>query len=1032
MYKHHQPYAVLRLLALLVFSLAVRSQAVAADNLWQPALVPPGRQISALQEIRPNNYRAFNLNHAALRARLDHVPRESGSATKGVTNELVLPMPDGSLARFQILESPVMAAELAAKFPGLKTYIGHGIDDPSASLRFDLTPAGFHGQVLSPNGAVYVDPYARGETNLYLTYYKRDYQRTTNGFQCLTPETATPSPMPQDATPAVSGAHLRTYRLACAADSEYVAFQSAPDPPNVPAGMAAIVTAVNRVTGIYETELAIRLILVANNDQLVFTNADTDPYTNGNASAMLTQNQTTIDSVIGDANYDVGHVFGTGMGGIASLGVACVSGQKARGVTGLPSPVGDAFYVDYVAHELGHEFGAHHPFNSTIGNCGGVNRYAATAFEPGSGSTIMAYAGICGSDNLQPHSDPYFHSVSLEEIIAFTTAGAGTNCAVVTSTGNNPPNVSAGPTHVIPSRSPFLMTGSGSDPDGNLLAYCWEERDLGAPQVLSDPDNGSSPLFRSFNPTNSASRMFPRLFDILNNTNTPGEKLPTTGRTMNFRVTARDNQIAGGGVNMADTQVIVDSASGPFVVTLPAAGAMWSGVETVTWNVAGTDGSPVNASTVNILLSTNGGITFPITLAANTPNDGSEELLLPDISTTQARIKVEAAGNIFFDISHGDFTITSSGPVPFVVWAGASLAHETCYPTNNAIDPNETVTINVALKNIGTANTTNLMVTLLSTNGVIFPGEPQNFGVVQAGGNSMVRPFTFIADGNCGGSITAVFQLQDGSADLGNMSKTFSLGTSTTNTQSFTNQTRIMIPGTDTQGPASPYPSDIYVSGITGLVTGVTVGLQGLSHSRVADVEILLVGPGGQTVLLMSNAGGSNGVNGVNLTFDDAATVQLPLYGQILSGTYLPTSGGSNIFDMPAPNPPYGATLSTFNGLDPNGDWFLYVYDDTTKKSGSLDQGWSLNLTTSNIVCSACGQSTNTTPVITGISVSGGAVTLAWTSITGRLYRVQSKTNLAGAWLDLPGDVIAPGASATKTDSSGPGTLKFYHIILLP
>jgi subtilisin-like proprotein convertase family protein len=1031
MLKHHQPNAVLGLVVLLIFALAFRAQA-AADDIWQPARVPPAPQTPALREIHPNKYRTFNLNHAALHARLGHVPRESGSAGKGSTNELIIPMPDGSLARFRILESPVMAPELAAKFPNLKTYVGHGIDDPAASLRFDLTPAGFHGQVLSPQGAVYVDPYARGETNLYLTYYKRDYQRTTSGFQCLTPETGTPIPMPQDATPLVSGTHLRTYRLACAADSEYVAFQSAPDPPNVPAGMAAIVTAVNRVTGIYETELAIRLVLVANNDQLVFTNADADPYTNNNASLMLNQNQTTIDTVIGDANYDVGHVFGTGVGGIASLGVACVSGQKARGVSGLPAPISDAFFVDYVAHELGHEFGAHHPFNSTIGSCGGVNRFATTAFEPGSGSTIMAYAGICGSDNLQPHSDPYFHSISLEEIIAYTTAGAGTNCAVVTSTGNTPPNVSAGPTHVIPSGTPFLLTGTGNDLDGNMLSFCWEERDLGPPQVLTDPDNGTSPLFRSFNPVNSSSRMFPKLSDILNSTNTPGEKLPTTSRTLNFRVTARDNQMGGGGVNMADTQVTVDSASGPFIVTSPAAGTMWSGVQTVTWNVAGSDGSPVNASMVNILLSTNGGITFPITLAANTPNDGSEDLLLPDISTTQARIKVEAADNIFFDISHGDFTITSSGPVPFVVWAGASLAHETCYPTNNAIDPNETVTINVALKNIGTADTTNLVVTLLSTNGVLFPDGPQNFGVVQAGSNSVVRPFTFMADGNCGDTITAMFQLQDGSADLGGLSTTFSLGTSVTNIQSFTNQTQIIIPDTGTEGPASPYPSDIYITGMTGLVTGVTVTLQGLSHWRVADVEVLLVGPGGQTVLLMSNAGGTNGVNGVDLTFDDATAAQLPLFSQIVSGTYQPTSGGSNTFDMPAPNPPYGATLSTFNGLDPNGDWFLYVYDDTTKKSGSLDQGWSLNLATSNIVCSVCGQSTNTTPVITDISVSGGAVTLAWTSITGRLYRVQANTDLTGSWVDLPGDVIANGSSATMTDSSGLATQRFYRVILLP
>lgn len=598
-----------------------------------------------------------------MRGQLIEAPLESAVTASGTEAVISLPMPDGSFARFLLVESPVMEPELAAKFPEIRTYVGQGVDDPSATIRADLTPHGFHAQVLSPRGAVYIDPYWIGASDYHISYYKSDLQRKDR-FECLTPPDVGLDAEELQSVIAGGGwdGDLRTYRLACATTGEYTTFHGG----TVALGLAAVVTAVNRVTGIYETEVGARLVLVANNNLLIYTNSATDPYTNSDGIAMLSQNQTAVNNVIGSANYDIGHVFSTGGGGVASLRAVCRS-FKAQGVTGLPSPIGDPFYVDYVAHEMGHQFGGNHTFNGTRGSCAG-NRNASTAYEPGSGSTIMPYSGICGLDNLQTNSDPYFHFASLDEIRAYITTSNGNTCPVRTPTGNSAPTVDAGLNYTIPAQTPFELTASGFDPDGDPLTYCWEERDLGPAAQLNAADDGQIPLFRSWTPTADPVRVIPRLSNLLNNTSSLAERLPVVSRIMDFRVTARDNVGGAGAFVEDDMQIVVTSAAGPFLVTAPNSPGILTAATTVTWNVANTDLAPVSAATVDIFLSVDGGFTYPHVLASATPNDGSQTVTLPDVVTSTARIKVRGTNNIFFDVSNANFSIqgctTATAPLP--------------------------------------------------------------------------------------------------------------------------------------------------------------------------------------------------------------------------------------------------------------------------------------------------------------------------------------------------------------------------------
>lgn len=668
--------------------------AVAVESLWRD-VQPDSIAARGERWVAPARGRTVELDLSGLRGLLQQAPMEGTTAPRASQVVLALPMPDGGFARFALVESPVMEAPLAAKYPNIRSYLGQGLDDRSATLRLDVNPKGFHAQVMSADGATYIDPYQVSDDRHYVVYTRQDFDGAGKQYVCGTHDIddhsdlrAAIGPVPNNP----AGSSLRTYRVAIASTSSYTnAFGG-----TVADGIAGLTTLVNRLNGVYEREIAMRMVLVANNDLIVYTNANVGPIGTSPSSPSLTI-QNTIDAAIGVNNYDLGHaVGGSGGGGaITPLGNVCGT-QKARGFTSLNPPRGDIFDIDFVAHELGHQLGGSHTWN---GCNGGGQWTASAAMEPGSGSTIMAYAGIC-PDNLQPNSDAYFHARSFTQIWNIMNNGGPGNgntvCGATAATGNDPPNLTAPANMTIPERTPFQLTATGSDPNGgDVVTYNWEQVDTGNQENLpgAGGNNGTAPLFRSFNASTSPTRVFPSIRYILDNANVapatislppaagnfrPGEVLPdpSTGtRVMNFRVTARDNRAGGGGLRHSDNvQVTAVADVGPFLVGNVSGTQTGGGNLAVTWTVANTDQAPVSTSQVNILISLDGGDTFQ-SLVAGTPNDGAHTVTLPNVATARARLRVEAAngtgitaGNTYFDITDSNFEINASGtPVTLTV-----------------------------------------------------------------------------------------------------------------------------------------------------------------------------------------------------------------------------------------------------------------------------------------------------------------------------------------------------------------------------
>lgn len=609
---------------------------------------------------------------------LNSVPKRSENITLKKLPIISLPLPTGKIMKFYIEEASIMHPKLQDKFPNIKSYIGYGVKDRSITLRFSVSPKEYHFSIYGPSFKQVSISQSTTNSNLYKVFYKKDLATKDQQpkFHCSFDPMIHKSNEEASTQPnrSINGdQNLREYRLAIACTGEYTSYHGGTSAD----AMAAINQTMTQVNAIYERDFSIKMVLVPNNDLLIYTDSSSDPFTNGNASLMIDENRDNTNLVIGSANYDIGHLFGTAGSGLAYLNGPC-GANKARAVSAIGNPIGDAFDVDYVCHEMGHQFGANHiQYNS-------CNRNNATAVEPGSGSTIMGYAGIC-SPNIQDNSDPYFNGINIEEIENFTTNGNGNSCPTNTNLGNNFPTVDAGLNYIIPHSTPFELIASANDVDGDELSFCWEQKDnTGSDTQPPTPTNSNGPLFRSYLPTLEPSRCFPKLENLIQNVSSAWEVLPSVGRTMNFTVTVRDNVLNNGLTAKDDVELTVNGSSGPFEVSSPNTAVQWltDETKTITWDVANTNLSPINCTGVDILLSIDGGYTYPITLASNIANDGAHDIIVPNQSTSFARIRINASNNIFFDISDMDFGINLP---PFPDYCTVSYNNNSC-STNDYID----------------------------------------------------------------------------------------------------------------------------------------------------------------------------------------------------------------------------------------------------------------------------------------------------------------------------------------------------------
>lgn len=656
-----------RYIYLLLLSISFLEMSAQSIDFWKPisnSSILQQRNQEAIYS--PEKFASFELDHGAMAKHLLSAPHEF--AEKDQEFILSLPMPDGRTRAFQVYYSPVMQEGIAKRFPNIRSYKGYAIDDKSTNVRFSVGPRGFWASIHGKNN-IYIDAAGENNHDQNIVYYTKDYREDISGYNLSCgmdpysileedlaenslfdlPEYPDEALEIRNTSELCDSVNLYTYRLALSCTGEWANAHGG----TVESALEDMVISVNRINQIYENEFSIRLLLIDENDKLIWLDSDTDPFPIANVGyELLGVNTSVLNNNVGMNSYDIGHVFTqscTDVGGVASLGSVCNNIRKGSAVTCHYFNNLNYIITNVTAHEMGHQFSAQHTFN----NCSG-NESAGSDYEPGGGTTIMAYCGLCGSNNVDYNCLENFHAHSVEQIRNFSRFGAGSLCAdVLESTNTNPVAVlEYEDGFTIPINTPFILEGSAYDCEGDEMTYSWEEWDLG-PQVQIGNPVEDVPIFTAMEPKDIPYRIFPEMSKIVNGFSNNSELLPSYTRPLNFRFIVRDNHENGGGTDWANVSFQADASAGPFQVSQPSSVKTYEVGEEIeiAWDVANTDVAPVNCKIVNIWLSKDGGYNYTKLLKYHTPNDGSEKVYLPNIESSLVRFKVEAADNIFFDIS---------------------------------------------------------------------------------------------------------------------------------------------------------------------------------------------------------------------------------------------------------------------------------------------------------------------------------------------------------------------------------------------
>lgn len=630
----------------------------------------------------------YKLDEAFLKEKLSSTLLNTG---KKNTVEITIPNMDGTFEKYTVWESSNFDAQLQAKYPEIRAYEGISNKDKKARIHFSVSPRGIQTMVLRADNASEFIESVDVSTDEYILFTAKNRGKGSLPLTCNTKEMALNQDL-KDKTAKITANNkvFKTLRLALSCTGEYAAFYGGTK-ENALEGMNATMT---RVNGVFNKDLALKLIIIANNDAVIYTNAATDPYSDASVGVKGAWNQevqTTLTNVIGENAYDIGHLFGASGGGgdAGCIGCVCEDSVKGRGYTSPADrkPQGDNFDIDFVSHEMGHQLGANHTFSYDIENAG-VN------VEPGSGSTIMGYAGITDDYDIQDHSDDYF---TYRSILQIQENLATKSCPVSTTLTNNPPTINAGTDYTIPFMTAFVLKGTGSDVDS--VTYCWEQNDsavsTSGSTSVAKPDKPDGPLFRSLPPSSTPVRYMPDLNIVLSgNLRSTWESVPSIARTLHFTLTGRDNAALGTAQTNTDEMTVnVRADMGPFVVTSQSKddiGWLHGTSQIITWNVAKTNTLGGSAN-VNIKLSTDGGLTFPIVLAANTPNDGSQTIKVPeDITAINCRILIEPTENIYYAVNSKSFAIgykVASSCTTYPLNAGFAIPNASAYTSRTIAVP---------------------------------------------------------------------------------------------------------------------------------------------------------------------------------------------------------------------------------------------------------------------------------------------------------------------------------------------------------